>query len=89
MAKEKAHVAPQKNTGVILNFQFLKIMTLTSKGSSTVNTSLINNFTGSNFTFSNAIIQDTSGGTVNTAAKLQTTVSNTDKATAPPAWAVC
>jgi len=64
-------------------------MTLTSKGSSTVNTSLINNFTGSNLTFSNAIIQETSGGTVNTAAKLQTTVSNTDKATAPPAWAVC
>lgn len=64
-------------------------MKLTSKGSSTVNTSLINSFTGSSFTFSKAIIQDTSGGTVNTAAKLQTTVSITDKATAPPAWAVC
>lgn len=64
-------------------------MTLTSKGSSTVNISLMNSFTGSNLTFSNAIIQDTRGGTVNTAAKLQNTVSITDKATAPPAWAVC
>ena len=64
-------------------------MPLTSKGSNTVSNSLTNSFTGSNFTFSKAIIQDTSGGTVNTAAKLQTTVSITDKATAPPAWAVC
>ena len=64
-------------------------MPLTSKGSNTVNNSLTNSFTGSNLTFLKAIIQDTSGGTVNTAAKLQTTVSITDKATAPPAWAVC
>lgn len=64
-------------------------MQLTSKGSNTVNNSLTNSFTGSNFTFSKAIIQDTSGGTVNTAAKLQTTVSITDKAAEPPAWAVC
>ena len=67
----------------------ISLMTLTNKGSSTVNTSLISSLTGSNFTFSNAMIQDTRGGTVNTAAKLQTTVSITDKATAPPAWAVC
>lgn len=61
----------------------------TKSGSSTVSTSLTNSAIASNLTSSNAIIQATSGGTVKTAAKLQNTVSITDNATAPPAWAVC
>ena len=63
--------------------------TLTNNGRSTVSNSLIKNVTRSNLTFSKFIIQATRGGTVNTAAKLQNTVSSTDSATAPPACAVC
>ena len=61
----------------------------TNNGRRTVNTNLIKSLTGSSRTFSKFIIQATRGGTVNTAAKLQNTVSSTDNATAPPAWAVC
>lgn len=61
----------------------------TNKGSSTVKTSFINRLIGSSFTFLKSTIQATRGGTVNTAAKLQITVSITDKATAPSAWPVC
>lgn len=63
--------------------------TLTNNGRSTVSNSLIKNVTRSSLTFSKFIIQATRGGTVNTAAKLQNTVSSTDSATAPPACAVC